>query len=142
MSAARPMKLFAGLPSSSVPTPGFLLFEIRIADDDQAFVLVGDVEKAVHRMNRLLFVFRVLRAQRDRRPASWAWRRPWHISSSRRGAGRAGKPGAVTMRSEKSLLSMLATSKDAEAALAHRRVEIFAAQLDVENVPPGGRTRL
>ena len=59
---ARFRKLFRGSPSSSVLTPGVLSFWIRIADDDEAFVFVRDVEKSVERVNRLLFVFGIVRA--------------------------------------------------------------------------------
>ena len=43
---------------------GIAALQIWIADDDQALFTVGDIEEAVHQMNRLLFVLRLMRAQR------------------------------------------------------------------------------
>ena len=43
---------------------GDVRFQVWIADDDQAFFFISGVEKTVSQMNRLLFVFRQLPAQR------------------------------------------------------------------------------
>ena len=90
-ASARFRKLFRGLPSSSVLTPGDLLFGSGSPTTTSPSYLSATYKKAYSGWIALLFVRGILRAQRDRQPASKGWRPPSHISSSRTGAGRAAK---------------------------------------------------
>ena len=108
-------------------------FEIRIADNDQAFVFVGDIEKPVHQMDSLLFVFGIVRAQRidaerrGRRHGRGVFR--LHVQALAERRNRRGDHALGEI-----LVVDVGDVENAEAARAHRRVDIFAAKLQVENI--------
>ena len=57
-------KIVGGIAVEKRSDAGAFGFQIGIADDDQAFFFVGDVEKTVEKMDGLLFIFGELLAQR------------------------------------------------------------------------------
>ena len=131
-ASARCRKLLAGLPSSSVPTPGLLAFQIRIADDDQSLFPVSHIEKTVEQRNGLLFIFGKLHAQRidaergGRRDCNGVFCRHEEFLANRgdrRGGDALGEAFVVDV----------GDVENAKAAFALRGVGIFAARLDIED---------
>ena len=106
---------------------------LGVADDDEALVLVGDVEEGVERGDRLLLVFLDLYAQR--------------VERQRGGRGDGGGELRLEVealaerrdrRGDHALRDVLHVHvgdvEDAEAARAHGGVEVLAAQLHVLHV--------
>ena len=59
-----PQEIIGGITVEERSNAGTLGFQMGVADDDQAFFFIGDIEEAVEKMDRLLFVFRQLLAKR------------------------------------------------------------------------------
>ena len=57
-------KIICGIAVEQSADAGTFGVEIGIADDDQAFFFIGDVEKSVEQVDALLFVFREAGAER------------------------------------------------------------------------------
>ena len=112
---------------------GAVVLEVRVADDDEAFVLIGDVEEAVEQVDFLLFVFRDLDAQGVKREGGWGgdgggvFGFDVEALAELRDRGR----GHVLRRVFDVDVSDI---EDAEAAFAHGGVEVFAALLHVKHV--------
>ena len=70
----------AGLPSSSVPTPGLLPFRFGSPTITRPSYLIGYIEEAIHEMNALFFVLLAMACAGDQPPALWASPPPSHTS--------------------------------------------------------------
>ena len=131
--AARSRKLFDGLPSSSVPTPTMFRLRILVADDDEPFLAVGDVEEAVHRVDGLFLVLRMALAQRidaeRRRRRDRGGELRLHVEPLAERRHRRGDDPLAEV-----LVVDVADVVDAEAPFAERRVEVLAALLHVEHL--------
>src|SRR5579885_1058894 len=53
-------KIIGGIAIEKRANARAFRFQIRVADDDETFLAIGDIEEAVEQMDRLLFVFRKL----------------------------------------------------------------------------------
>ncbi len=113
----------------------FGMLKVRVADDNQSFLAIGDVEEAVkevHRKHLLLFVLGELMAKRidaergGRGNGHRVFRRDIEALTERRYGSRDGALREI-------FVVEIGDVVDAESVLAHRGVEIFAAALDVEN---------
>ena len=104
-----------------------------IANNDQPLLRVGDVEEAVHQMDLLLFVHRILRPQRIDAERRWRsdgdciLRFDEQPLTQRRHRRRGDPFGEI-------LVVDVGDVVNAEAVLAERHVRVFAAHLDVERV--------
>src|SRR5262249_6496047 len=110
--------------------------ERRVADQNEPLVFVGPVKEAKHQVNRLFFVLGIVDAQR--------------INTESGGSGNVSSVFALHVelltkgrdwRSDNLLGEVLVIDLrnviDAEAALAHRGVNIFAAQLNAQDLRTG-----
>src|SRR5271170_601187 len=108
-------------------------FQIGIANDDEAFLRVGYVKKAVEQMDGLLFVFAELLTQRIDTQSRWrgdgqgVFR--WNEKALADGRDRCGGDALG-----ETFVVDVGDVVDAEAAVAGGGVRVFAAGLDVEDV--------
>ncbi len=126
-------KIICGIAVEQSTDAGTFGVEIGIADDDQAFYFVGDVEKSVEQVNALLFVFRDAGAERI------------NSQRGRRCDGESvfcrdvktladGRDGRSDYALGESLVVDVGDVVDAQAAWSVGRVGVFTASLNIEDV--------
>src|SRR5216683_2854693 len=127
-------EIVSGIAVEERANAGTFRLEIGIANDDEAFFFIGDVKETVEQVNGLLLILRQLLSQRINAERGGGCNGEgifrWNIKflADRRNRRRGDFLGET-------LVVDVGDVVDAQTAGAEGRVRVFAARLDVKNIP-------